>query len=98
MTARKQKVSLRETTVGKVVKPNSLKIEKNRPESNGVRRPSVGGICRLVWDRLDRAKECPTMEQLRKLVERHGWALNTAVTQYQRWKKFHGVGPSEEEE
>src|SRR5690606_14138435 len=30
-----------------------LKIEKNAERQNGVRRPSIGGKCRAVWDALD---------------------------------------------
>ena len=31
-------------------KTTGLIIEKNRPEQNGVKRPSAGGLCRAVWD------------------------------------------------
>lgn len=30
-----------------------LKIEKDRPEQHGIKRPSAGGKCRAVWDALD---------------------------------------------
>src|SRR5690554_4439873 len=30
-----------------------LKIEKDRPEQNGIKRPSIGGKCRAIWDALD---------------------------------------------
>src|SRR5688572_21089010 len=29
-----------------------LKIEKDREQRNGVKRPSAGGACRAVWDEL----------------------------------------------
>lgn len=74
-----------------------VKIEKGREEQNGVKRPSTGTICRDVWDALDklRAKsnETPSFEDVRTLREKNGWQKNTAVTQYQRWKQFHGLMP-----
>jgi hypothetical protein len=37
-----------------VQKPGSgLQIEKNRERKNGVTRPSIGGVCRAVWDFCD---------------------------------------------
>jgi hypothetical protein len=87
----------REKVVGEVVQAKSLKIEKNREARNGVKRPSVGSICREVWDALDasrsKTKEVPTFENVRDLMKAHNWQRNTAFTQYQRWKQFHGVMP-----
>lgn len=91
-----------------------LKIEKDRQESNGVKRPSLGGITRSVWDALDALYEqrqrvaqeqdeegdseamddenvAITFADLRALMKQHGWAKNTAMTQFQRWKKFNGL-------
>lgn len=90
-------VTERETTMGVVVKPKSLKIEKGREKSNGVSRPSTGSICRGIWDQLDAAraktKATPTFELLRDLMKQYGWSRNTAMTQFQRWKQFNGVMP-----
>lgn len=89
--------SPREKVAGTVVKPKSLKIEKGREKQNDVTRPSTGSICRAIWDQLDakRAKDktVPTFEDLRSLMKQYGWQRNTAMTQYQRWKQFHGVMP-----
>lgn len=88
---------IRETTLGTVVKPKSLKIEKARDEQNKVRRPSAGSICRAIWDALDakrtETKSVPTFENLREMMKAHNWSRNTAMTQYQRWKQFNGVMP-----
>jgi hypothetical protein len=107
----------RETVVGKVVKPKSLKIEKGREKQNDVSRPSAGSICRQIWDALDAkmsasAKkdtkeddqeemvevDVPTFADLRDMIKQYGWARNTAMTQYQRWKQFHGVMPRSQDE
>lgn len=87
----------REKVTGTVVKPKSLKIEKGREKQYGVSRPSVGSICRAIWDQLDAkraaAKVVPTFGDLRDLMKQYGWSKNTAMTQFQRWKQFNGVMP-----
>lgn len=92
----------REKVVGEVVQAKSLKIEKNRAARNGVKRPSVGSICREVWDALDasraKLKAIPTFENVRDLMKAHNWQRNTAFTQYQRWKQFNGVMPRDTSE
>ncbi len=92
---------VREVTVGTVVAPKSLKIEKGRDESNGVRRPSTGSICRAIWDALDahRAKHnaTPSFENVRDLMKANSWSRNTAFTQFQRWKQFCGLMPRSSE-
>jgi hypothetical protein len=30
---------------------------------------------------------------VRQLMVQHGWSRNTAFTQFQRWKQFHGIMP-----
>ncbi len=82
---------------GEVVEQKSLKIEKNRDEANGIRRPSAGSICRGIWDELDLVQKAsgkvPSFEDVRTLMKAKSWSRNTAFTQYQRWKQFHGVMP-----
>lgn len=92
----------RATTVGTVVESKSLKIEKGRPSANGVTKPSVGSICRAVWDALDakraELKAIPSFENVRDLMKSNNWQRNTAFTQFQRWKQYHGVMPRSPEE
>jgi hypothetical protein len=82
---------------GAVVEAKSLKIEKNRPSANGVRKPSVGSICREIWDALDVKRReldaVPEFEHVRELMVKNNWQRNTAFTQFQRWKQFNGVMP-----
>jgi hypothetical protein len=72
-----------------------LVIEKNRPEQNGIKRPSAGGRCRAVWDALDayRAEtgELPTAKTVRALAADEGWNPNNASIEFYQWRKFNGI-------
>lgn len=83
----------RPKVAGEVVQGKSLKIEKGRPSQNGITKPSVGSICRAIWDALDEKESIPSFEDVRQLMVKHSWSRNTAFTQFQRWKQFHGVMP-----
>lgn len=71
------------------------KIEKNRPEQNGVKRPSAGGLCRSVWDALDDLREknnaVPTSTDVKLLAEANNWNPNNASIEYYQWRKFNGI-------
>lgn len=75
-----------------------LKIEKNRPEQNGIKRPSAGGKCRAVWDALDAlAAETGTTvagitsKQVKSLAAQHGFNTNNASIEFYQWRKYNGV-------
>jgi hypothetical protein len=75
---------------------SSYTIEKNRPEQHGIKRPSLGGLCRAVWDAMDelRAQQngaIPTSEQVRALAESRGWNKNNAMIEFYQWRKFNGI-------
>lgn len=73
---------------------NGLKIEKDREERNGVKRPSVGGMCRAVWDALDAAVaegKTPTAKDVKALAEANGWNPNNASIEFYQWRKFNGI-------
>lgn len=85
-----------------VRQPALTKIEKNRPEQNGVKRPSAGTTCATVWDiahSLSEVSESPqtpngkiaTLSQVVKAAEARGINKYTARTQYARWRVFHGI-------
>jgi hypothetical protein len=78
-----------------VVNPTGVKIQKDREERNGVKRPSVGTICNAIWTELDKLyaanKATPSFKDLKALQDKHNWQRNTAVTQYQRWKEFNDL-------
>jgi hypothetical protein len=79
-----------ETAARPVVAP---KIEKNRPEANGVKRPSVGTLCAQVWEiATSLSKErTATLSEVTKAAESQGINKFTARTQYARWRVFHGI-------
>lgn len=74
-----------------------LKIEKNREERNGVKRPSVGGKCRAIWDALDELQaeleegETVTSKMVQDLAKDEGWNKNNASIEFYNWRKFNGV-------
>lgn len=77
-----------------------LKIEKNREARNGVKMPSVGGMCRAVWDALNNmmthdeaagTATIPTVADIKKLAETNGWNVNNASIEYYQWRKWHGI-------
>lgn len=73
-----------------------LKIEKDRPEQNGIKRPSIGGKCRAIWDALDAYREetgeLPTSKVVKELAADEGWNPNNASIEFYQWRKFHGIG------
>lgn len=71
-------------------------IEKDRPEQNGIKRPSAGGLCRAVWDAMDAQREAntgetPSTQQVRDLALMHNWNVNNAMIEYYQWRKFNGI-------
>lgn len=80
------------------------KIEKDRPEQNGVKRPSAGTICARVWDIASTMSDggiahsdgfstrpVATLSEVVKAAEAFGINKFTARTQYARWRVFHGI-------
>lgn len=72
-----------------------LKIEKDRPEQNGVKRPSAGGLCRAVWDACwehqERTDTVPTAKDVKAIAEANGWNPNNASIEYYQWRKYNGI-------
>jgi hypothetical protein len=69
-----------------------LKIEKDRDEQNGIKRPSVGGTCRAAWDAFDHIGiKTATAQSARELAEAHGWNKNNTSIEFYQWRRFHGV-------
>jgi hypothetical protein len=74
---------------------SGLKIEKDRPEQHGVKRPSAGGKCRAVWDACDELAQGNVASVTSKMVRDHaatlGWNANNASIEFYQWRKYHGV-------
>lgn len=71
-----------------------IKIEKDREERNGVKRPSIGGACRMVWDYLDSvvaAGAQPILKQVKAHALEQGWNQNNAAIEFYQWRKFNGI-------
>lgn len=70
-------------------------IEKDRPEQNGIKRPSAGGLCRAVWDKMDEIRTAsgavPTTAQVRSAAETEGWNTNNAMIEFYQWRKYNGI-------
>ena len=76
-------------------KSTGLTIEKDRPEQNGVKRPSAGGMCRAVWDacwaQQAETGEVPTAKWVKEKAAAMGWNANNASIEYYQWRKFNGI-------
>jgi hypothetical protein len=73
-----------------------LKIETNREERNGVKRPSAGGVCREVWDWLDAkvardGAASATAKEVRMAADQANWNPNNAMIEFYQWRKFNGI-------
>lgn len=81
----RQPVQKRDVAMG-----TGVKIEKNREERNGIKRPSAGGLCREVWDWCDAFSaangKAPKPSDLK--ASGKDWNHNNAVAELYRWKKF----------
>lgn len=79
----------------KVETGTGLKIEKDREERNGVKRPSIGGMCRAVWDACDAYVtsngNTPGAKDIKALADEKGWNKNNASIEYYNWRKFMGI-------
>lgn len=86
---------LKKLTTPKASKPSSAgtrKIEKDRPEQNGITRPSAGTVCREAWDAFDRiGVDVATAQDARNLAEANGWNKNNTSIEFYQWRRFNGV-------
>ena len=70
------------------------KIQKVRPEQNGVKRPSEGTLCGNVWAALDKLREEKGMAvatDLQGLADANGWNRNNVMCEFYQWRKFNGI-------
>lgn len=71
-----------------------LKVEANREERNGLVRPSVGGICRAMWDAVEQsidAGKMLTAKEFKALAEKNDWNWNNASAEYYKARQFRGI-------
>ena len=67
-----------------------LKIQKDRPEANGVKVRSAGGKCAAVWAYCD-ANKGATVGQVKAWAEAEGFNVNNASIEFYCWRKFNGI-------
>lgn len=76
-----------------VAKPaKERKIQANRPEQHGVKRPSEGTICAQIWtwcDEVQKAGDKVTAKELRAALPELD--DTTKTVQFYRWRKFNGI-------
>lgn len=83
-----------EKVTSKKTSTSGFKIEKEREEKNGVKRPSIGGMCRAVWDALDAvvtAGGSPTAKDVKAMSEKNSWNVNNASIEFYNWRRFNGI-------
>lgn len=71
-----------------------ISIQKDRPEQNGVTRPSEGGVCAQIWAECDKRSAdgmVPAVKSLKEWATAQGIDLTTCTIQYYQWRKFMGV-------
>jgi DNA-directed RNA polymerase subunit RPC12/RpoP len=83
------KTRKQENTSGK-----GLKIQKDREERNGIKRPSAGGKCAAAWELCDKVYKdtglIPTPSMLKEESEHTRLNPNNVVIEMYQWRKFMG--------
>ena len=72
------------------VSRKGYKIQKEREERNGVKRPSEGTVCGAVWAEFDKNPEIKAGE-LADLADAHGWNRTNVSCEFYVWRKFMGI-------
>ena len=74
---------------------SGYKIEKDRPQQNGIKQPSTGTTCRIIWDKLDALQAAsgavPLIGAFKVVAAGMGLDPTTTTIQYYRWRNYHGV-------
>lgn len=68
-----------------------LRIQKDRPERNGVRRKSAGTVGDKLFALYDKAGHGVTLAQAKALAEEAGLSTTSAVIALYSWRKFNGI-------
>jgi hypothetical protein len=68
-----------------------LKIQKDRPEQNGMRRQSAGSVGDRLWALYDKAGPEVTLEQAKALAAGAGLSTTSAAIALYNWRRFNGI-------
>lgn len=74
-----------------LVNPKQWRLEKDRQERNGIKRPSAGTVCAAVWEAIEAAGGKLTAKQQRELADSKSINFYTIRTQYQLCRKFNAA-------
>lgn len=68
---------------------------KKEPEQNGIRKPSVGTLCRAAWDLFDAVTaemgQSAPISYVLPVALAKGLNEANVKAEYARWKKYHGI-------
>lgn len=77
-----------------IAKRKGLKIQKNRHEKNGIKRPSAGGICARLWDIFEKHYSDTGMiltpKPAKEISAKEGLDPTTTTVQLYRWRDYMG--------
>lgn len=68
-----------------------LKIQKDRPMQNGIRRQSAGSVGDQLWALYDAAGPDLSLEHAKNLAAGAGLSTTSAAIALYNWRKFHGI-------
>ena len=69
---------------------SGLKIQRDRPEQNGIRRQSAGSVGDKLWSLYDAIGHDCTLEQAKQAATDAGLSTTSAAIALYNWRKFHG--------
>lgn len=81
------------TPAARPASSTGLRIQKDRPEQNGVRRQSSGSVGDRLWAIYDAAGADITLEQAKAAAIAAGLSPTSAAIALYNWRKFNGIAP-----
>lgn len=89
-----KRVKMVRRTVVQAVKAEGIKIQKDREERNGIKRPSVGGKCAQLWAMFEahyaETGMILTPKPAKEISAKEGLDPTTTTVQLYRWRDFMG--------
>lgn len=70
---------------------SGLKIQRDRPEQNGIRRQSAGSVGDKLWALYDKIGPTCTLEQAKQAAADAGLSTTSAAIALYNWRRFNGI-------
>ncbi len=70
---------------------SGYKIEKERPQQNGITRRSAGTLISQIWAMFDEVGPTLTVSQAREMGKERGFNPTTVEIAVYRWRQFNGI-------